>query len=245
MIQAFFKGKSGIQVTQNEDFKTSSSIGLLKYLPDDVFWNIMRNSCIGLNTNEFGKILSFNFWSHTDPLDTTNDSFVEPDVWIETENFDVLIEAKVTDGAGQYEQQWKNEIQSILNEQSNNDYQKPIVLIALGGNENLQPDTVLLKDEDFPVFKSSWHNLILSVVRERDLSDTNDSICRLLEDVIELFARQGVMAITWLSSLPKYQVNEAALNAWRIKRAKSSVGLSNLNNVHINEKNIQQWQPVN
>jgi hypothetical protein len=66
-----------------------------------------------------------------------------------------------------------------------------------------------------------------------------------LEDVIELFARQGVMAITWLSSLPKYQVNEAALNAWRIKRAKSSVGLSNLNNVHINEKNIQQWQPVN
>ena len=245
MIQAFFKGKSAIQATQNEDFKTSSSIGLLKYLPDDVFWNIMRNSCIGLNTNEFGKILSFNFWSHTDPTDTTNDSFVEPDVWIETENFDVLIEAKVADGAGQYEQQWKNEIQSILNEQSNNDYQKPIVLIALGGNENLQPDTVLLKDEDFPVFKSSWHNLILSVVRERDLSDTNDSICRLLEDVIELFARQGIMKMEWFNTLPLASVDAHALDLWRTIKSKPSVGFASIPQMIINETNIQQWKPIN
>ena len=245
MIQAFFKGKSGIQVAQNEDFKTSSSIGLLKYLPDDVFWNIMRNSCIGLNTNEFGKILSFNFWSHTDPTDTTNDCFVEPDVWIETENFDVLIEAKVADGAGQYEQQWKNEIQSILNEQSNNDYQKPIVLIALGGNENLQPDTVLLKDEDFPVFKSSWHNLILSVVRERDLSDTNDSICRLLEDVIELFARQGIMKMEWFNTLPLASVDAHALDLWRTIKSKPSVGFASIPQMIINETNIQQWKPIN
>ena len=63
MIQAYFKGKLVIQdncIKQNEDLKTSSSIGLLQYLPDDIFWNIMRNCCVGFNIEDFGKILALN-----------------------------------------------------------------------------------------------------------------------------------------------------------------------------------------
>ncbi len=244
MIQAYFKGKLVIQdncIKQNEDLKTSSSIGLLQYLPDDIFWNIMRNCCVGFNIEDFGKILSFNFWEHTDSQDTTNENFVEPDVWIETEKFDVIIEAKVGDYGGQYIGQWQNEIQSIKNEQCNNDYEKPIVLIALGGNDNMLPEKVL----DCPVYKASWYNLLNAVVSERDAQKINNNICRILDDVIELFARQGVMTVTWLNSLPKYEVNETALNAWEITRAKSSVGFENLNIVFVNDKNIQQWQPIN
>jgi len=244
MIQAYFKGKLVIQdncIKQNEDFKTASSIGLLQYLPDDVFWNIMVNSCIGFTATDFGKIVSFNFWEHTDATDTSNSQLVEPDVWIETEKFDVIIEAKVGDFGGQYIGQWQNEIQSIKNEQCNNDYEKPIVLIALGGNDNMLPEKVL----DCPVYKASWYNLLNAVVSERDAQKINNNICRILDDVIELFARQGVMTVTWLNSLPKYEVNETALNAWEITRAKSLVGFENLNIVFVNDKNIQQWQPIN
>lgn len=244
MLQAFFKGKLVIQdnrVKHNEDLKTSSSIGLLQYLPDDLFWKIMRNSCIGFNTKDFGKIESFNFWAHTDATHTTNDQLVEPDVWIETEKYDVIIEAKIGDIVGQTKGQWAKEIQSIINEQNNNDSSKPIILIALGGNENMLPEKVL----DCPVYKASWYNLLNAVVSERDAQKINSNICRILDDVIELFARQGVMTVTWLNSLPKYEVNETALNAWEITRAKSLVGFENLNIVFVNDKNIQQWQPIN
>lgn len=247
MLQAFFKGKLVIQdnrVKHNEDLKTSSSIGLLQYLPDDLFWNIMRNSCIGFPAIDFGKITSFIFWAHNDPTGTRNTDYVEPDVWIETENFDVIIEVKKMDENGTYPQsmeQWQDQIQSVKNEQNNNDYEKPIILIALGGNDNMLPEKVL----DCPVYKASWYNLLNAVVSERDAQKINSNICRILDDVIELFARQGVMTVTWLNSLPKYEVNETALNAWEITRAKSLVGFENLNIVFVNDKNIQQWQPIN
>lgn len=65
MIQAYLKGKSDFQFNQNEDFKTSSSIGLLQYLPDEVFLRILRDSCIDfkIDITQFGKIQSVNFWA--------------------------------------------------------------------------------------------------------------------------------------------------------------------------------------
>lgn len=240
MIQAFFKGKSGIEFIQNEDFKTSSSIGLLQYLPDDVFWNIMRNSCVGFTTIDFGKIEFFNFWAHTDATDTSNSQLVEPDVWIETEKYDVIIEAKVGDGGGQYIGQWRNEIQSIKNEQNNNDYEKPIILIALGGNDIMQPENAL----GSPVYKASWYNLMNAVVKERDAQSDSGYICRILDDVVEFFARQGVMKIEWLNTLPLAVVNAQVLDQWNIK-ATSSVGLASMPQMIINETNIHLWRPIN
>lgn len=241
MIQAFFKGKSAIQATQNEDFKTSSSIGLLQYLPDEVFWNIMRNSCVGFTTTDFGKIESFNFWAHTDATDTSNSQLVEPDVWIETEKYDVIIEAKVGDGGGQYTAQWQNEIQSIKNEQNNNDYEKPIILIALGGNENMHPERVM----DCPVYKASWYNLLNAVVNERETQNENGHVCRILDDVVELFARQGIMKMEWFNTLPLASVDAHALDLWRTIKSKPSVGFASIPQMIINETNIQQWKPIN
>jgi hypothetical protein len=76
---------------------------------------------------------------------------------------------------------------------------------------------------------------LIAVVSERDAQKINSNICRILDDVIVLFARQGVMTVTWLNSLPKYEVNETALNAWEITRAKSLVGFENLNIVFVND----------
>lgn len=244
MIQAFFKGKLVIQdnrVKHNEDLKTSSSIGLLQYLPDDLFWKIMRNSCVGFNTKDFGKIESFNFWAHTDATHTTNDQLVEPDVWIETEKYDVIIEAKIGDIVGQTKGQWAKEIQSIINEQNNNDSSKPIILIALGGNENMQNDEVM----GCPVYKASWYNLLNAVVNERNNQDENGYVCRVLDDVIEMFARQGVMKIDWFNTLPIIPIKENALELWGKCTNKSSIGFATLTQMNINETIIQKWKPIN
>lgn len=244
MIQAYFKGKLVIQdncIKKNEDFKTSSSIGLLQYLPDDIFWRILRNSCAGFNTKDFGKIESFNFWAHTDATDTTNDQLVEPDVWIETEKYDVIIEAKIGDIVGQTKGQWAKEIQSIINEQNNNDSSKPIILIALGGNENMQNDEVM----DCPIYKASWYNLLNAIVNERNNQDENGNVCRVLDDVIEMFARQGVMKIDWFNTLPIIRIQENALELWGKCTNKSSIGFAMLTQMNINETIIQKWKPIN
>ncbi|MCQ2262862.1 MAG: hypothetical protein MJZ70_01125 [Bacteroidales bacterium] len=244
MIQAYFKGKLVIQdncIKKNEDFKTSSSIGLLQYLPDDIFWRILRNSCVGFNTKDFGKIESFNFWAHTDATDTTNNQLVEPDVWIETEKYDVIIEAKIGDIVGQTKGQWAKEIQSIINEQNNNDSSKPIILIALGGNENMQNDEVM----DCPIYKASWYNLLNAIVNERNNQDENGNVCRVLDDVIEMFARQGVMKIDWFNTLPIIRIQENALELWGKCTNKSSIGFAMLTQMNINETIIQKWKPIN
>ncbi|MBR4488292.1 MAG: hypothetical protein IKO89_06990 [Bacteroidales bacterium] len=238
MIQSYFKGKSSVDFYMDEDFKTSSSIGLLQYLPDDIFWEILRNSCNDLPSMDFGKIISFNFWEHTDPTGTTNTNFVEPDVWIETEGYDIIIEAKIGDASGQYPTQWENEILSIKNEQNNNDYEKPILLIAMGGNENMQPGIAA----GCPVYKASWYNLLNAIVNERNTKDENGCVCRILDDVIEMFARQGVLKIEWMNTLPErqYTINKCALNIWENHK----IGFYAIHNEIINEKIILQWQPI-
>jgi len=244
MIQAYFKGKLVIQdncIKQNEDLKTSSSIGLLQYLSDEIFWNILHDSCVGLKTTDFGQILSFNFWEHTDATNTTNERLVEPDVWIETENYDVVIEAKVGDAIGQSQEQWDNEIQSIKNEQNNNNHTKHIILIALGGNENMQQGTAL----GCPVYRISWYNLMNAVANERSKQRNNGFVYRVLNDVLDLFARQGVMRIHWLNTLPVFSVDNNALALWKVCKCRTNMGFSTLSTKNINETTILQWKPIN
>ena len=217
MIQAFFKGKSSVDFYMDEDFRTSSSIGLLQYLPDDVFWEILRKSCCNpsFTATDFGKIDSFIFWPHNDPENTRNTNFVEPDVWIETEKYDVIIEVKKKDNNGYYPQsmeQWEDQIQSVINEQKNCNYKKDIILIALGGNDNMNPEKAL----DFPVYKASWYNLLNAIVKVRDEQKNNGAICRILDNVIELFSYQGVMKIQWLNSLSQIEINETPIQVWKM-----------------------------
>jgi hypothetical protein len=245
MIQAYFKGKLVIQdnwIKQNEDLKTSSSIGLLQYLPDEVFWEILRDSCADFKTTnfDFGQILSFNFWEHTDATNTTNERLVEPDVWIETENYDVVIEAKVGDASGQSQEQWNNEIQSIKNEQNNNNQTKHIILIALGGNEKMQQGIAL----GCPVYRVSWYNLMNAVVNERSKQKNNGFVYRILDDVIELFARQGVMRIHWLNTMPIFAIDDNVLALWKVSKRRKNMGFSTISTININETIILQWKPI-
>lgn len=56
----------------SEDSLTSSVMGLIQYLPDDIFWDLLRSSC-GRSSNlpeSVGAIMSVNFWDRWDATDT-------------------------------------------------------------------------------------------------------------------------------------------------------------------------------
>lgn len=240
MVPAYFKEKLIVEnnrLKTNEDFKTSCSIGLLQYLPDAIFKEIIQECC--RNIEDFGQIQAFNFWEHTNASFTSNERFVEPDVWIETDNYDVIIEAKFDDNAGQYKDQWEKEIQSIKNEQNNRNIHKKIALIALGGNDTLQDEEI----KQIPISKLSWLSLLTAIVNKRQEYNCETHICRLLDDIISLFALQGIIKIKWFDSMQIAKSLDAnSIQHWITP---SNIELRVSKELFINENAIKKWVPIN
>ena len=90
-----------------EDSKTSAVFENVMLLPDNVFWYILRQSCFSndMMPIHLGLLLSYEFWPHWDRTGTDNTNYVEPDLFLEFELFDVIIEAKYGDYGGQYQHQ--------------------------------------------------------------------------------------------------------------------------------------------
>jgi len=178
-------------------------------LPDELFWKILRRACFNNDNLPLvaGKIESYEFWPHWDPTKTTNTNLVEPDLFIRFQLFDVIIEAKYSDGGGQYLQQWKNEIQAYNNEYS--DENKLVYFIAVGGNADKQTESVKLA-KDVTVNKCTWLSILIQVVKYREelcglsfRTDENSSLLRILE-LIELgFNIHGVYNIHWFNELER------------------------------------------
>lgn len=190
----------------NEDPKTSSIFETMLMLPDELFWEIVRAACFD-NGNlplEAGKIVEYKFWPHWDPTGTTNSDFVEPDVFIRFQLFDIVIEAKYGDGTGQYYEQWKNEIQAYKNEYGN---EKPIYLIAAGGNAEKSSETVSLS-ADTMVNKCTWLSLLIQITRMRQeysafptIKNNKSSLIRLLNLIELAFNIHGVYNIRWFDDI--------------------------------------------
>ena len=194
-----------------EDPKTSAVFENLLLLPDLVFWHILRQSCYShddLPINP-GRILSYAFWPHWDGKGTSNSKYVEPDLYIEFENLDVIIEAKVGSSEGQYKQQWQREILAYHN--MNNEMKK-FVFIAVGGNMSALSETIQIKENDVKIYKCNWLSLLINVNRyERELDsisfpDMNISATkRLLDNIILAFNIHQVYNIEWFNTMARSQ----------------------------------------
>lgn len=227
MIQAYLNNKIRISengaIAENEDFKTSSVIGLLQYLPDEIFWDIFKKCSEHLEINP--KINSFDFWPKFNPEKTENSDYVEPDVLIEADGIDVIIEVKKEDGGGQKSEQWKNEIQAVLNKQRDKNEKKRIILIALGDNntEDKQPQIKVGK-ESFNVYRVSWQGLVDAVCDKYDelLNNCGDgNVCRIINEVQQLFRKLGMERTVWLESLySDLKINTSVLKGWNVKKWK-------------------------
>ncbi|MCD2424420.1 hypothetical protein LQ567_16690 [Niabella pedocola] len=62
-----------------------------------------------------GEIEAFSFWENWDPAGTNNSTYIELDLFIQSAEFDIIIEAKVNDKQQKAEQK-EDQIQSYLNE---------------------------------------------------------------------------------------------------------------------------------
>lgn len=188
-----------------EDPKTSSVFENLMLLPDNVFWHIPKSSCFyneRMLTNS-GRLLSYGFWAHwahRDNTGTGNNTYVEPDLFIRFEEFDVIIEAKYGDYGGQYIKQWTQELTAYDNEYGKE--KKPVIFIAVGGNMSMDIEEIKVRSRKHLIFKCNWLSLLIATNKYRSelkrisVPDMNTSATlRLLDNIILAFNINGVYNI--------------------------------------------------
>lgn len=199
---------------QKEDFRTSTIVGILLFLPDSLLWSILREACFGCRRlpGEAGELLHYDFWPHWSADNTSNNDYVEPDVFLSFENADVIIEAKRFDESGQYFEEWKNELIAYSNEYTNGS--KPVFLIALGGNGVKKETEVFnLGGKSCFIVKCSW--LGLHKVIKNQIEKEEGSSKRILESLLIACNQFGFRNYGWLDervNLESYDISSSILN---------------------------------
>jgi len=254
MLQALLKHKlkeafRDSYFEPSEDSKTSSVFGLLQYLPAQIMWNLLRQSC-GNNSlliEKSGELQDIQFWARwsAEGDEISNSSYVEPDVFCEFDEFNLIVEAKKDDNSGQYEQQWKNEISAYLNEYS--DDEKELIFIAFGGNKTLKTRKLSVKGREYIVFFASWQNLLNATDKCKKESFGTER--RLLSDIILAFEKHNFFCLEWLETLSNEkcisQKSVKVIDFWKF----SSIDFLNSfyescnHNINSNSKNtFALWQ---
>lgn len=187
---------------------------------------------IKLNTGRFEKI---SFWDKWKIKEEENDgNFVEPDVFLSFEKLNIIVEAKRWDDKQQSSDQWKRELKGYFNEYSKYEFSKPIILLALGGIHREQTDFVTIDDKEISVYKSRWSrmlNIILNkkkyLERKVELSEMEEILIRIFEDLITSFELHGFFIGTWFSDeirLKEHRPNNILLESfleknktWKLK----------------------------
>ena len=203
MLQAILHKKNLRTPTgkRSEDALTSSTIGLLQYLPDETFWQILYEASEQRlpKFSEAGAIENISFWKSIRFPELDRQS-VEPDVWLELERIHLIIEAKRHEEEGQYEGQWLNEIQALLNTLAE-DNERPIWLLALGGNYQTSKQSLTLGDKTYRIIKIRWQTLLEEVKKcTYEFSPYSSVEKRICNDIIKAFELFGYFSLKWLDS---------------------------------------------
>ncbi|MBB1139294.1 MULTISPECIES: hypothetical protein [Myroides] len=218
----------------SEDSLTSSVVGTLLYLPDTIIWTIL-NQAVGYNLISIDEpIEDFIFWPSWNSKYTANRNFVEPDVFIETPHYNIIIEAKKADGKGQDINQWKRELIAHQNEYCNVGNKKDVIFIALGGvsedkkvpieissfTEDLLPEGY---DRKFTITQLQWKTLLKTCLDQKYTleyitDEYNQATLRILNDIIEYFEIHKVYRLKYFSDInyPNYKVKDYPLSSFTL-----------------------------
>ena len=154
----------------NEDPKTSTIFENLLLLPDDIFWGIIRNSTRSNNNDlpkEIGLLKHNEFWPKWNPTGTSNKNYVEPDLFFRFSDYDFIVEAKLSDSAGQDYDEWKREVIAYSNEYSGDN--KKVFLLAVGGNNDFNEVNIYYNNyKKCRVLKYKWSELLEQVLKEKE-----------------------------------------------------------------------------
>ena len=246
MLQALLKHKlkeafRDSYFEPSEDSKTSSVFGLLQYLPAQIMWNLLRQSCgnKSLLKENSGELQDIQFWARwsAEGDEISNSSYVEPD-FCEFDNFNLIVEAKKDDNSGQYEQQWRNEISAYLNEYP--DKQKELIFVAFGGNKTLKTRKLSVNGKEYFVFSASWQNLMNAIEKYKKESFGMEK--RLLSDIILAFEKHNFFCLEWLETLSiKKSISQESVNIidfWRFRNVNFLNHFYKNNNFYINSNSI-------
>jgi hypothetical protein len=198
-------------IESSEDSLTSTVFGLLFYLPVELFWRILTDACYGDKLpKQSGRTIRYDFWPRWTFSDRNNTYLVEPDVFIQFEEFNLIIEAKHLDYNQQYHFQWKNQLKSYFNEF---DDHKPVCFLAMGGittgDEGASVVQIAGKQE-VTVVKCRWKTLLAQVKKTqtqfksiKHLTSANDAVLNILNDLIIAFRIHGYTPVELLETISK------------------------------------------
>lgn len=218
----------------SEDSLTSSVIGTLLHLPQSKLWTILNNA-VGYRIISIDEpIEHFTFWPSWSPKYTNNKNSVEPDLFIETPNYHIIIEAKRADGNGQEIDQWKRELIAYQNECCNINIKKKVIFIALGGvsDDNYIPISIeSFVNKPFPdhyqckftVTQLQWKTLLKACLDykytlENINNENNHASLRILDDVIEYFEIHKIYRLKYFVDIPypRYKVQDYKLLSFKL-----------------------------
>lgn len=216
MISLYRKNKSKTEFVPCEDSLTSSVFDLIKLLPTDIILRILKNCLLHdkIPANS-GELINISFWDKWDAENTTNSRYVEPDVFMRFENFDIIVEAKRNDFFQQYGSQIHNEIQAYYNEFSGDE--KELYFLQLGGIYSHDDEEDIVFDfnglKKVTMCKTTWTGLLntISYLRtEINLKNSSSNIhyIRILDDIITAFEMHQFFEIMWLKEISKVDIRK-------------------------------------
>ena len=192
--------KNDLDIT-HEDTITSTIIGTLLHLPDQLFWEILREACFN-NQNlpqNIGNLTEYEFWPKWISHGTTNTNYVEPDVFLRFQELDLIIEAKRFDDGGQYQGEWERELIAYENEYGVTD--KPVLLVAIGGNgNNIRKEQLEINGQKRTIIKCAWANLH-KILDDRRM-DFQENHKRIIESLHIVCVPLGIRSYRQLDARP-------------------------------------------
>jgi len=224
MISAVQLRKTNIEL--KEDTLTSVVFDNLFHLPDSLFWDIIKKSCFENHLPYFINFIDlYEFWPHWDHQNTENERYVEPDLFIRFDNFDLIIESKWN--KQQYYEQWKKEIIGYKNVYEKD--KKNVYLLAIGGINNENEENIDIENYgSIKVAKCKWNNILEAIVNIKSkinnycFSEINN-IIRIINTIITGLEMHGFIYIHWLDDMINniYYINlentYEIMSNWRIE----------------------------
>lgn len=200
-------------ISAKEDTLTASVFGHLLHLPIETFWSILRRACNGHELPEHcGEPLLIDPWPKWSPEGTDNSRYIEPDLFLRFEDFDLIIEAKRWDGGMQSHSQWRNQLISYHHVHGAETEERTLHYLALGGLWKSECESLDYQveiegervDKKCLISKARWLGILtqsqhyLQHLKSTPFPSSQDlANQRILQDLIDLFARHGFSTGRW------------------------------------------------
>ena len=192
-----------------EDFLTASIFARLSYFPSQSFWQILLNAVKPNNRlpKNVGDLKDIQFWPRWNIEDGKQK---EPDIFIEFENANLIIEAKLPSN-NQYAEQWADEFWAYQYNVAREYDGKNVYFVAIDGlsgnfeQVEKKANEILTSSYDFSdgmcAVAGSWQSLLSAINHFQSTDGSNTVNQFLINDLKKAFKLHGIRDTYWLKSI--------------------------------------------